>query len=84
MLSAPAGNTADMKTLIPVIDGHRCFSIFKVCIVAGRGEISQERATTAPGPVTSPMLTAGYPTLRVGPATLPASGADATSRATAP
>jgi DDE family transposase len=37
------GNTTDVKTLIPVIDGlYRRFGIVKVCIVADRGMISQE------------------------------------------
>jgi hypothetical protein len=37
------GNTTDVKTLIPVVDGlYRSFSIVKVCIVADRGMISQE------------------------------------------
>jgi Transposase DDE domain len=37
------GNTTDVKTLIPIVDGlyHR-FGIVKVCIVADRGMISQE------------------------------------------
>ncbi len=37
------GNTTDVKTLIPVVDGlHRRFGIVKVCIVADRGMISRE------------------------------------------
>jgi hypothetical protein len=37
------GNTTDVKTLIPVVDGlYRRFGIIKVCIVADRGMISQE------------------------------------------
>jgi len=37
------GNTTDVKTLIPVVDGlYRRFGIVKVCIVADRGMISQE------------------------------------------
>jgi transposase len=37
------GNTTDVKTLIPIVDGlYRRFHIVKVCIVADRGMISQE------------------------------------------
>jgi len=37
------GNTTDVKTLIPVVDGlYRRFGIVKVCMVADRGMISQE------------------------------------------
>jgi hypothetical protein len=37
------GNTTDVKTLIPVVDGlYRRFGIVQVCIVADRGMISQE------------------------------------------
>lgn len=37
------GNTTDVKTLIPVVDGlYRRFGIAKVCIVADRGMISRE------------------------------------------
>jgi len=37
------GNTTDVKTLIPIVDGlHRRFGITKVCVVADRGMISQE------------------------------------------
>src|SRR5690349_11905813 len=37
------GNTTDVKTLVPVVDGlYRRFGIVKVCIVADRGMISQE------------------------------------------
>jgi len=37
------GNTTDVKTLIPVVDGlYQRFGIVKVCIVADRGMISQE------------------------------------------
>jgi hypothetical protein len=37
------GNTTDVKTLIPIVDGlYRRFGIDKVCIVADRGMISQE------------------------------------------
>jgi transposase len=37
------GNTTDVKTLIPVVDGlYRRFGVVKVCIVADRGMISQE------------------------------------------
>jgi transposase len=37
------GNTTDVKTLIPVVDGlYRRFGITKVCIVADRGMISRE------------------------------------------
>jgi hypothetical protein len=37
------GNTTDVKTLIPVVDGlYRRFGIVKVCIVADRGMLSQE------------------------------------------
>jgi transposase len=37
------GNTTDVKTLIPTVDGlYRRFGIVKVCIVADRGMISQE------------------------------------------
>jgi hypothetical protein len=37
------GNTTDVKTLIPVVDGlSRRFGMVKVCIVADRGMISQE------------------------------------------
>ena len=37
------GNTTDVKTLIPIVDGlYRRFGILKVCIVADRGMISQE------------------------------------------
>lgn len=37
------GNTTDVKTLIPIVDGlYRRFHIRKVCIVADRGMISQE------------------------------------------
>ncbi len=37
------GNTTDVKTLIPVVDGlYRRFGIVKVCIVADRGMTSQE------------------------------------------
>lgn len=37
------GNTTDVKTLIPIVDGlYRRFGIVKVCIVADRGMISQE------------------------------------------
>jgi hypothetical protein len=36
------GNTTDVKTLIPIVDGlYRRFGILKVCIVADRGMISQ-------------------------------------------
>jgi hypothetical protein len=36
------GNTTDVKTLIPIVDGlYRRFHIRKVCIVADRGMISQ-------------------------------------------
>src|SRR5262249_7951071 len=37
------GNTTDVKTLIPIVDGlYRRFGLVKVCIVADRGMISQE------------------------------------------
>jgi hypothetical protein len=37
------GNTTDVKTLIPVVDGlYRRFGVVKVCIVADRGMIGQE------------------------------------------
>jgi hypothetical protein len=37
------GNTTDVKTLIPIVDGlYRRFGIVQVCIVADRGMISQE------------------------------------------
>ena len=37
------GNTTDVKSLIPIVDGlYRRFGIVKVCIVADRGMISQE------------------------------------------
>jgi len=37
------GNTTDVKTLIPIVDGlYQRFGILKVCIVADRGMISQE------------------------------------------
>jgi hypothetical protein len=37
------GNTTDVKTLIPIVDGfYRRFGLVKVCIVADRGLISQE------------------------------------------
>lgn len=37
------GNTTDVKTLIPVVDGlYQRFGIVKVCIVADRGMISRE------------------------------------------
>src|SRR5215472_711831 len=37
------GNTTDVKTLVPIVDGlYRRFGIAKVCIVADRGMISQE------------------------------------------
>lgn len=37
------GNTTDVKTLIPIVDGlYRRFGIVKVCIVADRGMISKE------------------------------------------
>jgi transposase len=37
------GNTADVRTLIPVVDRLRCrFGVTKVCIVADRGMISKE------------------------------------------
>jgi transposase len=37
------GNTTDVKTLIPIVDGlYRRFGIVKVCIVADRGMIGQE------------------------------------------
>jgi hypothetical protein len=37
------GNTTDVKTLIPIVDGlYRRFGILKVCIVADRGMISRE------------------------------------------
>jgi hypothetical protein len=37
------GNTTDVKTLIPIVDGlYRRFGVVKVCIVADRGMISQE------------------------------------------
>jgi DDE family transposase len=37
------GNTTDVKTLIPVVDGlYRRFGIVKVCLVADRGMISRE------------------------------------------
>jgi Transposase DDE domain len=37
------GNTADVTTLIPIVDGlYQRFGIVKVCIVADRGMISQE------------------------------------------
>jgi len=37
------GNTTDVKTLIPIVDGlYRRFGIVKVCMVADRGMISQE------------------------------------------
>jgi Transposase DDE domain len=37
------GNTTDVKTLIPVVDGlYRRFGVAKVCIVADRGMISRE------------------------------------------
>jgi hypothetical protein len=37
------GNTTDVKTLIPIVDGlYRRFGIVKICIVADRGMISQE------------------------------------------
>jgi len=37
------GNTTDVKTLIPVVDGlYRRFGILKVCMVADRGMISRE------------------------------------------
>ena len=36
------GNTADVKTLIPIVDGlYRRFGLTKVCVVADRGMISQ-------------------------------------------
>jgi hypothetical protein len=36
------GNTTDVKTLIPIVDGlYRRFGLVKVCIVADRGMISQ-------------------------------------------
>ena len=38
-----AGNTADVTTLIPVVDRLRSrFGVGKVCVVADRGMISQE------------------------------------------
>ena len=37
------GNTTDVKTLIPIVDGlYRRFRLAKVCIVADRGMISRE------------------------------------------
>src|SRR5215471_2296427 len=37
------GNTTDVKTLIPIVDGlYRRFGILKVCMVADRGMISRE------------------------------------------
>ncbi len=37
------GNTTDVKTLIPIVDGlYQRFGIVKVCIVADRGMISRE------------------------------------------
>jgi Transposase DDE domain len=37
------GNTTDVKTLIPIVDGlYRRFGIVKVCIVADRGMICQD------------------------------------------
>ena len=40
------GNTTDVKTLIPIVDGlYRRFGIVKVCIVADRGMISAETVT---------------------------------------
>ena len=37
------GNTTDVKTLIPIVDGlYRRFHLLKVCIVADRGMISRE------------------------------------------
>jgi hypothetical protein len=37
------GNTTDVKTLIPIVDGlYRRFGVVKVCIIADRGMISQE------------------------------------------
>jgi hypothetical protein len=40
------GNTTDVKTLIPIVDGlYRRFHLVKVCIVADRGMISQETIT---------------------------------------
>jgi hypothetical protein len=40
------GNTTDVKTLIPLVDGlYRRFRLVKVCIVADRGMISQETIT---------------------------------------
>jgi hypothetical protein len=40
------GNTTDVKTLIPIVDGlYRRFGIVKVCIVADRGMISAETIT---------------------------------------
>jgi hypothetical protein len=37
------GNTTDVKTLIPIVDGlYRRFGLVNVCIVADRGMISQE------------------------------------------
>jgi len=37
------GNTTDVKTLIPIVDGlYRRFGLVKVCIVADRGMISRE------------------------------------------
>jgi hypothetical protein len=36
------GNTTDVKTLVPIVDGlYRRFGIVKVCIVADRGMVSQ-------------------------------------------
>jgi hypothetical protein len=37
------GNTTDVKTLIPIVDGlYRRFQLLQICIVADRGMISQE------------------------------------------
>lgn len=37
------GNTTDVKTLIPIVDGlYRRFGIVKICIVADRGMVSRE------------------------------------------
>ena len=37
------GNTTDVKTLIPIVDGlYRRFGLTKVCVVADRGMISRE------------------------------------------
>ena len=44
------GNTADVTTLIPVIDRlRRRFAIARVCVVADRGMINADTARTVPG-----------------------------------